>query len=175
MLTQAKREVNSINRKSIFNIGGMLLSFLAVGSLWFFFDFHSWTSHAGITIFLLAIAASTWMLYRGHMLIAKNDFTTHPNEFLANLKLYQLNRFNLYNKLYWVFALALSLGIVLYFIEILAYFDTWLQCLVIVFTFSWMVFCSTLVRRSVMKREKERIALLIEKFERLSKQFKTPL
>jgi hypothetical protein len=34
------------------------------------------------------------------------------------------------------------------------------------------VFCSALVRKVAMKREKERIALLIEKFERLSTQFK---
>lgn len=172
MLTQAKKEVNSIRNKSVMNITGMLLSFIAISCLWLFFDFQSWTTYAGIFIFLTAIAATTFMLYRGHRLISKNDFTTHPNEFLANLKLYQINRFNLYNKLYWIYAIALSLGIIFYFLEILTYFDTWLQCLIVLLTFSWMVFCSTLVRRAVMKREKERIALLIEKFERLGSQFK---
>lgn len=149
----------------------MTVSFVAVASLWLFFDFSSWTTHAGITLFLLAIASSVFMLYRSHRLIAKNDFTTHPNEFLANLKLYQLSRFNLYNKMYWVYAIGLSLGIVFYFFEILAYFSTWLQYLIILITFGWMLFCSTLVRKAVMKKEKERIALLIEKFERLRGQF----
>jgi membrane protein YdbS with pleckstrin-like domain len=175
MLVQAKKEVNSIRNKSLLNIAGMLLSFVAVGSLWLFFDFQAWTTHLGIAIFLMAIAVTTLMLYKGHRLISKNDFTTHPHEFLANLKLYQISRFSLYNSLYWIYTIALSMGILLCFIEILAYFETWIQYSVILLTFSWMVFCSTLVRRAVMKREKERIALLIEKFERLGSQFKQQL
>ncbi len=171
MLKQAKKEVSAIRSKSILNIAGMAISFVAVASLWLFFDFSSWTTHAGITLFLLAIAISVFMLYRSHRLIASSDFTTHPNEFLASLKLYQISRFNLYNKMYWVYAIGLSLGIVFYFFEILAYFDTWLQYLIIILTFGWMIFCSTLVRRAVMKKDKERIALLIEKFERLREQF----
>lgn len=172
MLTQAKKEVNSIRNKSILNIAGMLLSFVAVAGLLVGFDFQSWTTYAGIFIFLAAIAVTTLMLYRGHRLISKNDFTTHPNEFLVNLKLYQISRFNLYTKLYWIYAIALSLGISLCFVEILAYFETWIRTLVILLTFGWMVFCSTLVRKAVVKKEKERIALLIEKFERLASQFK---
>lgn len=171
MLQQAKKEVNAIRNKSILNIGGMLLSFIALALLWMFFDFNSWTTHAGLTIFMAAIAASTFMLYRSHRLIAKNDFTINPNQFLASLKSYQLSRYSLYSKIYWIYAIALSLGIVLYFFEILAYFDLWAQCLIIFFTFGWILFCSTLVRRAVMKKEKERIALLIEKFERLENQF----
>lgn len=150
----------------------MLLSFIALAVLWLFFDFNSWTTYAGLTIFMTAIAASTFMLYKSHLLIAKNDFTTNPNEFLASLKDYQLSRFSLYNKIYWIYAIALSLGIILYFFEILAYFDFWVQCIIILFTFGWILFCSTLVRKAVMKKEKERIALLIEKFERLENQFK---
>jgi membrane protein YdbS with pleckstrin-like domain len=175
MLRQAKKEVSAIRNKSLFNIVGMLLSFIAIVILWLFFSFNSWTTHAGLTIFLFAIAVSTFMLYKSHQLIAKNDFTTDPNKFLNNLKSYQLSRFSLYSKIYWVYAIALSLGITLYFFEILAYFDLWAQSLIILFTFGWIVFCSTLVRKAVMKKEKERIALLIEKFERLGNQFKEPI
>ena len=172
MLQQAKKEVNAIRNKSLLNIAGMLFSFIALAILWLFFDFNSWTTHAGLTIFMTAIAASTFMLYRSHRLISKNDFTTNPHQFLASLKDYQLSRFSLYNKIYWIYAITLSLGIVLYFFEILAYFDFWAQSIIILFTFGWILFCSTLVRRAVMKKEKERIALLIEKFERLENQFK---
>ncbi|SDK08761.1 hypothetical protein SAMN04487898_10611 [Pedobacter sp. ok626] len=172
MLQQAKKEVNAIRNKSLFNIVGMLLSFIAIVVLWLFYGFNSWTTHVGLTIFLSAIAVSTFMLYKSHQLLAKHDFTTNPNEFLDNLKRYQLSRFSLYSKLYWFYAIALSLGIVLYFFEILSYFDLWAQGLIVVFTFGWIIFCSTLVRKAVMKKEKERIALLIEKFERLGNQFK---
>lgn len=172
MLAQAKKEVGGIRIKSLLNIAGMVLSLLAFASMWLFFDFQSWTTHAAITIIIISIAIYTYILYRGYRLISKNDFTVHPNEFLAQLKLYQLNRFSLYNKLYWIYTVVLSFAIILFFFEMFSYFSIWIKCLITLFTFGWILFCSTLFRKAVMKKERERIGLLIEKFERISAQFK---
>ncbi|WP_412469210.1 hypothetical protein [Pedobacter sp. KLB.chiD] len=174
MLQQAKKEVNGLKLKSALNIGGMLLSFLAIAALWIFFHFESWTTHVGISITIIAIGVYTIILYRDYRLISKNDFTAHPNEFLNNLKTYQLNRYKLYNSLYWFYAIALSLGLIFYFVEILAYFNTIQKVIAIGLTALWIIFCSTILRKAVIKREKERIALLIEKFERISGQISTP-
>ncbi|WP_432714908.1 hypothetical protein [Pedobacter sp.] len=171
MLVQAKKEVNSMRNKSLLNILGMCLSLIAMACLWLFFDFNSWTTHVGITILITAIAVYTFILYRGHRLISKNDFTANPNDFLQELKLYQLSRYSLYNSLYWIYTVALSVGTALLFVEILAYFSVWKQVIAIICTFGWLLFCSTIVRKVVVKKEKERIALLIEKFERISGQF----
>jgi len=172
MLSQVKKDVGSIRTRSVLNIAGMILSFIAIAALWLFFDFKSWTTHAGLTITITVIAVYTFILYRGHKLIAQNDFTAHPKEFLSSLKNYQLDRFKLYNRLYWIYAVALSFGIVLFFFEMLSYYSFWKQCLIVGLTFGWIFFCSTLVRKTALKRERERISLLIEKFERISKQFK---
>ncbi|KIA93695.1 hypothetical protein OC25_11640 [Pedobacter kyungheensis] len=174
MLQQAKKEVNGLKLKSALNIGGMLLSFIAIAALWIFFHFESWTTHVGISITIIAIGVYTLILYRDYRLIAKNDFTAHPNEFLNNLKTYQLNRYKLYNSLYWFYVIALSLGLIFYFVEILAHFNTAQKVIAVGLTALWMIFCSTILRKAVMKREKERIALLIEKFERISGQISTP-
>ncbi|SFA58840.1 hypothetical protein SAMN04488511_12077 [Pedobacter suwonensis] len=174
MLQQAKKEVNGLKLKSALNIGGMLLSFIAIAALWIFFHFESWTTHVGISITIIAIGVYTLILYRDYRLIAKNDFTAHPNEFLNTLKTYQLNRYKLYNSLYWFYAIALSLGLIFYFVEILAYFSTIQRVVAIGLTALWIIFCSTILRKAVIKREKERIALLIEKFERISGQISTP-
>jgi hypothetical protein len=171
MLKQVKKEVNGIKRKSLLNIAGMILSFLAVASIWVFYDIQSWTTHVGITVIITAIGVYTFILYQSHRLISNNDFTVHPKAFLENLKLYQTSRYSLYNKLYWIYTFALSLGTMLYFFEVLGRLDVWVQYLLIIFSFAWMVFCSALVRKMALKRERERIALLIEKFERLSTQF----
>jgi len=174
MLQQAKKEVNGLKLKSALNIGGMLLSFIAIAALWIFFHFESWTTHVGISITIIAIGVYTLILYRDYRLIAKNDFTAHPNEFLNTLKTYQLNRYKLYHSLYWFYVIALSLGLIFYFVEILAHFNTAQKVIAIGLTALWMIFCSTILRKAVMKREKERIALLIEKFERISGQISTP-
>lgn len=172
MLRQAKKEVSSMRTKSLLNILGMILAFMALAILWLVFDFHSWTTHIGISIIIGAIAVYTIILYNNYRIISKSDFTANPNEFIAKLKLYQLNRFRLYNRLYWFYTIALSLGMVFYFFEILALLNPWMRIVAVVLSFGWMIFCSTLVRKAVIKKDKERIALLIEKFERISGQFK---
>jgi fatty acid desaturase len=172
MLRQAKKEVNGIKLKSLLNLAGMVVSFLAIASIWTFYDVQSWTTHAGLTIIITSIGIYTFLMYQGHKLIANNDFTIHPKAFLENLKLYQINRFSLYNRLYWMYTVALSIGLILCFFEMLARLEVWIQYLLVLFSFAWVIFCSALVRKVAMKREKERIALLIEKFERLSTQFK---
>jgi DNA integrity scanning protein DisA with diadenylate cyclase activity len=171
MLKQAKKEVNGMRTKSLLNIGGMIISSLAMATLWLFYDVKSWTTHAGISIIIIAIVVYTIILYNNYKIISKSDFTVNPNEFISNLKLYQLNRFALYNRLYWFYAIALSLGMVLYFVEILAHQNFWIQIIALIVSFGWMIFCSTLVRKAVIKKDKERIALLIEKFKRISQQF----
>ena len=172
MLKQAKKEVNSMRTKSLLNIGGMILSVLAMATLWMFYDVQTWTTHAGISIMISAILVFTFILYHNYRIISNIDFTVNPNEFIAKLKLYQLNRLAMYNRLYWFYTLALSLGMALYFIEILAHMEFWMQTIAIVLSFGWMIFCSTLVRKAVIKKDKERIALLIEKFERISGQLR---
>jgi membrane protein YdbS with pleckstrin-like domain len=172
MLQQAKKEVKSIRNKSLLNIIGMGLSFVAVACLWLFFDFNSWTTHAGITILITAIAIYTFILYRGHRLISETDFTANPNDFLSELRVYQISRYILYNRLFWIYMIALCVGSALFFFEVLSYFSFWKQVLVVMLSLGWFIFCSTILRSIVIKKEKERIALLIEKFERISAQFK---
>ncbi|MDQ8051514.1 MAG: hypothetical protein REI78_00745 [Pedobacter sp.] len=171
MLKQAKKEVSGMRTKSLLNLVGMSLSFLAFAALWLFFDFQVWTTHVGISIIIIVVGVYTIILYNNHRMIANSDFTANPNEFIKNLKRYQLTRFALHNRLYWFYAIALSLGMVLYFYEMLSYLNFWTQVLTVALSFGWMIFCSTLVRKAVIKRDKERIALLIEKFERIGGQF----
>ncbi|MCZ4222347.1 hypothetical protein [Pedobacter rhodius] len=171
MLQQAKKEVNGLKLKSTLNILGMTASFLAIAAIWIYYHFESWTTHVGISITMIAIGVYTLILYRDHRLIAKSDYTVHPNEYLRSLKTYQLNRYKLYNSLYWFYVVALSLGLIFYFVEILTHFNTIQKIIAVGLTAIWITFCSTILRKAVIKREKERIALLIEKFERISGQF----
>ncbi len=172
MLVQAKKEVKSIRTKSLFNIAGMVVSFLAMSSILLFFNFNSWTTPLGIGIIILAVAIYTLILYKEHLLISRNDFTAHPGAFLDQLKAYQLSRYNLYNRLYWFYTTAISIGLVLFFYETLNRMDAWVQVSFILFTICWILFCATTLRKGFMKREKERIDLLIEKFKRISDQLK---
>ena len=170
MLKQAKKEVNGMRTRSLLNIGGMVLSVIAMAMLWLLYDVQNWTTHAGITIIIITILVYTAILYNNYKIISKVDFTINPNDFINKLKLFQLDRLTMYNRLYWFYTIALSLGMVLYFIEILARMNFWMQIVAVVVSFGWMIFCSTVLRKAVIKKDKERIALLIEKFERIGSQ-----
>jgi hypothetical protein len=171
MLKQAKKEVSSLRIKSLTNIVGMALSFIAVSAIWLFFNFQSWTTYLGISIVIVAIGVYTVMLYINYRIIAKSDFTVNPNQFINQLKTYQLHKMALYNRLYWFYAIALSFGMGLYFIEVLADFEIWLKMIALTLSFGWIILCSTFFRKAIIKKETKKISLLIEKFERIGKQF----
>lgn len=172
MLKQVKKEVGSIRTRSILNILGMMASIVVLAALWILVDFQSVFTHIGLSIIVIAVTVYTFILFKNHQIISKTDFTADPSLFLQNLKSYQINRFSLYNKLYWFYIIALSLGMALYFLEIMPQLKAWVQASFVVLSFGWVIFCSTLVRKAVIKRDRERISLLIEKFTRLSEQFK---
>lgn len=171
MLSQAKKEVAGIRTRSLLNIFGMVLSFAAVVALLLFSPFNSWTTQTGLIIIIISVAISTLILYKDYRIIRQNDFTIHPSAFLSKLKIYQLNKFTIYNKLYWFYAMALSLGCIFYFYEVLDHLNLIVQIGIIAFTIFWMALCATILRKAYVKREKERLDLLIEKFERISEQF----
>ncbi len=171
MLKQAKRDMNSIRSKSIINILGMILSIVVVGSLWFY-QFDSWTTHAGIIIIILAIATFTFFIYKNYRTISSFDITQNPEAFLNKLKIYQIQKQQLYSQLYWIYAITLSIGMGLYMYALIDHLKPVAQIIFVGLSFGWIVFCSTLVRKAVVKKDKQRIALLIEKFERISAQFK---
>ena len=127
MLSQAKKEVAGIRTRSLLNIAGMILSFAAIAALLVFFQFNSWATPVGLCIILISIAISTFILYKDHTIISRNDFTQNPNDFLTQFKKYQLNKFTIYNKLYWFHAIALSLGFIFYFYEMLDNLPIWIQ------------------------------------------------
>lgn len=171
MLKQAKKEVKSIRNKSLLNIFGMALSFFAIIAVWLFLSFQSWTTYLGISIFMGTVGVYTVILYNNYRIIAKNDFTLDPNQFIEQLKRYQTNRIALYSNLYWVYAFVLSLATGLFFIEVLANFELWLKTTVISVTFIWIVFSSTYLRKAFIKKDKEKVNLLMEKLGRLKQQF----
>ena len=171
MLKQAKKEVGGIRRREMLNIIGMTVSFFGLSVFWFVFDFYSVLTHIGMSIIILSIMVFTVILYNNHKIISKTDFTANPIEFLNNLKKYQLNHYALYRNFYWFYVFALSLGMAFSYWEILDGLNRWVQGAAIFFSFVWIVFCSTLLRKAIIKRNKERMTLLIEKFTRISEQF----
>ncbi|WP_256004694.1 MULTISPECIES: hypothetical protein [Pedobacter] len=162
MLAQAKKEVSAIKTRSLLNIIGMLVSFAAFLSLFLFFSFDSWTTQAGLAIIAMLTGVYTFILYLDYRIISRTDFTADPASFLASLKAYQLNKFTLYNKLYWVYLVGLCLGFGLYAYDMLNHFSILWQALIIGFIVLWVSLSATILRKAYLNREKERLDQLMD-------------
>lgn len=170
MLLLAKKDINKIKSKSFVTILIMGITALITLTIPAFIPFNAPTTYLGILIIFLSIVIFMSLLWRDYRLLNKTDYSIDPSLYLEHLKEYQLNRFKLYNNLYWLYTIALILGLFFYNIEIFEFLSTTQKYLSVIATVLWIVFCSTFVRNAVINREKERIALLIERFERIKSQ-----
>ena len=110
-------------------------------------------------------------MLRDYRIINKRDFTTNPAEYLKSLKAYQKNRAKLLGNLYYIYVLLLSVGLLLYFIEVLQDVSMLSKILVYALTALWFLLCTFYLKNRIAKNEQEKINLLVDRLERLTEQF----
>lgn len=171
VLRQVKKDMSGLSRKLLLGIlamsGTVVLMFLIV----FFVPFKSIITYLGIGIIMLTVCIYAAMMLRDYKLISRNDFTTDPKNYLNELKKYQQNRIKFSGLVYYVYILLLSAGFGLYFIEILDMLPVWLKIVAYVVTAAWFLFCTFYLKDRINKAEEEKVALVIDRLERLQGQF----
>lgn len=171
VLRQVKKDMSGISRKLFLGIlamsGTVVLMFLIV----FFVPFKSAITYLGISIIMLTVCIYAAMMLRDYRLISRNDFTTDPKSYLSQLKKYQQNRLKFSGLVYYVYILLLSAGFGLYFIEILDLLTLWVKIVAYTATAAWFLFCTFYLKDRINKAEEEKVALIIDRLERLQGQF----
>jgi len=111
------------------------------------------------------------MMFRDYRLIHRRDVTVNPTDYLQSLKEYKKNRAVLYGKLYYSYIVLLSIGLALYFLEVLN--DATLLGKIIVYSLTtiWFLICTFYLKERIVKNEEEKINLIVERLERLKDQF----
>jgi hypothetical protein len=170
-LKQVKKSIGSMSRKLLWNITGMMFSLTGIFIVMLFFVFRSWTTYLGIGILLATMIVYVSMMIRDYRLINNRDITINPAEYLQGLKEYQRNRAIIYGWMYYLYVLLISIGLALYFFEVLR--DTSVQFKVIAYglTTAWLLFCTFYLKNRIFKNEEEKLNLMIERLERLQGQF----
>ena len=110
-------------------------------------------------------------MIRDYRIINKHDITTSPIQYLQSLKEYQKNRAKLYGNLYYTYVMLLSIGLAMYFWEVL--YDASLLGKIVVYslTAAWFLICTFYLKQRIVKNEEEKINLIVERLERLKGQF----
>jgi hypothetical protein len=170
-LKQVKKGISGLSRKLMWGIIGMVAALLNSFAVLFFAVFQSWVTYVGLFIMVITILLYVIMMIRDYRIIRKHDATTSPTEYLQDLKEYQKNRAKLYGNMYYTYVMLLSVGLALYFVEVLH--DASLTGKIVVYTLtaSWFLFCSLYLKQRIVKSEEEKINLIVERLERLKGQF----
>ena len=171
VLKQVKKGISSMSRKLLWNIAGMLFSLTGIFIVMLFFVFRALTTYLGITILMITMIVYVLMMIRDYKLIHKRDITINPSEYLEGLKEYQRNRATVYGWMYYLYVLLISIGLSLYFVEVLRNTSDQFKLVAYGLTAAWLLFCTFYLKNRIFKIEKEKLNLIIDRLERLQDQF----
>ena len=171
VLKQVKKGMGSLSRKLMWGIVAMIVAIVNAFVILFFMVFQSWVTYVGILIMLIPMVTYVIMMFRDYRLIHRRDVTVNPTDYLQSLKEYRKNRAVLYGKLYYSYIILLSIGLALYFLEVLN--DATLVGKIVVYTLTvvWFLICTFYLKDRIVKNEEEKINLIVERLERLKEQF----
>jgi len=171
VLKQVKKGMNNLVRNLFWGITGMLTALAGIFTVALFFVFQSWVTYTGIAVILLTMVAYVIMMIRDYRLINNQDFTTNPSAYLQGLKEYQKSRAKIYGWMYYLYVLLLSVGLTLYFFEVLQSASQVFKILAYGLTASWLAFCTFYLKGRIFASEQEKLNLMIDRLVRLQDQF----
>jgi len=170
-LKQVKKGVRGIKNQLYWGIVAMLAVLGLTFIILFFFAFQSWLTYAGLFVMLSAMMLYAVMIINNYRILNKRDATLNPNEYLDDLKQYQRNRAKITGWFFYLYLLLISIGLSLYFIEILNNASTFYKISVYSLTILWFLFLTFYYKKRIFRSEEEKLNLMIERLERLQGQF----
>ncbi|HEY0245496.1 MAG TPA: hypothetical protein VGC01_08045 [Mucilaginibacter sp.] len=171
VLKQVKKGMSGMSNKLLWNIVSMSVSFILFLGAMLFFVFKSWTTYAGMLIILITMILYISMMIRDYKLIHKRDATINPTDYLQNLKEYQKNRAEVYGWMLYIYVVLISIGMALYFFEVLQSATRAFKITAYSVTGLWLVFCTVYLRKRFVNNEQEKLNLMIDRLIRLQSQF----
>ena len=170
VLKQVKKGIRSITSQLYWGIVAMVAVLALTFIITIFFVFQ-WLTYVGLFIMLITMMVYAVMIIRNYRILNKRDATINPSEYLQDLKEYQKNRTKIAGWFYYLYVLLISLGLSLYFVEVLKNSTIYYKILVYGFTITWVFFLTFYYKKRIFKNEEEKLNLIIEKLERLQGQF----
>ncbi|WP_183574694.1 hypothetical protein HDF18_00960 [Mucilaginibacter sp. X5P1] len=171
VLKQVKKGIRSITSQLYWGVVAMIAMLALTFFILFFFVFQSWLTYVGIIIMLVTMLLYAILIIRNYRILNKRDATINPTEYLQNLKEYQKKRAKIVGWFYYLYVLLISLGLSLYFVEVLKGATIYYKIAVYGLTIIWIFFLTFYYKKRIFKNEEEKLNLIIEKLERLQGQF----
>jgi hypothetical protein len=169
-LKQVKKGVRAITSQLYWGIVATVAVLVVTFIIMFFFAF-TWLTDLGLFIMLITMLLYAVMTVRNYRILHKRDATLNPTEYLQDLKHYQRNRAKIAGWFYYIYVLMISVGLSLYFIEVLRNTSIYYKVAVYGLSIIWVLFLTFWYKKRIFKSEEEKLNLIIERLERLQGQF----
>jgi hypothetical protein len=170
-LKQVKKGIRGITNQLYWGIVTMMAVLGLTFVILFFFVFQSWMTYMGIFIMLITMLVYATLIIRNYRVLKKHDATQNPTDYLQDLKEYQKNRAKIAGWFYYLFVMLISLGLSLYFVEVLRHVSIYGKVAIYSLTIIWFLFLTFYYKKRIFKNEEEKLNLIIERLERLQGQF----
>lgn len=170
-LKQVKKGIRGITSKLYWGIVAMIALIVCAFIITFFFAFRSPATIAGILIILITMLMYLSLIVRHYHILNKHDLTQNPTEYLNTLKAYQKNRSKVIGWFYYVFMLLISVGLALYFVEVLEEAPLYFKLITYGSIILWFLFITFYLKPRMFKNEEEKLNLMIDRLIRLQEQF----
>jgi len=171
VLKQVKKGVRGIKNQLYWGVVATMAVLALTFVIMFFFVFKSWLTYMGIFIMLFTMLMYAVMVIRNYRILNRRDATINPVEYLDDLKQYQRNRAKITGWFFYLYLMLISLGLSLYFIEILQSATTFYKVSIYTITVAWFLFLTLYYKKRIFRNEEEKLNLMIERLERLQGQF----
>ena len=171
VLKQVKKGMSGISQKLLWNITSMVVTLWAILVMMLFFVFQSWITYLGMGILVITILLYALMMVRDYRIISKQDITINPADYLQSLKEYQYNRVKIYGWMYYVYVVLISVGLLLYFYEVLDSMSTAFKVIVYTAYSALILTCTFYIRERFVKSEQEKLNQMIDRLAKLQGQF----
>lgn len=171
LIRAIKKSKRSFGSKLMKETAGMaiLLAFFSI--IWYYGQSALWTTHLA---FLIIVSLSIYYLIIqviDYKTISNSDLLLKkPHEYILHLKDYKQRRYIFNTRKYYFYSVFVGIALILYFIELYFYSPIWLILIGMVFTIGWFFLCWYLMKIYI-KREQDVLNEMINKLERLEKQF----
>ena len=171
VLKQVKKGISDITNQLYWAIVATVAVLVLTFIILFFFVFQSWVTYVGIVIMLITMLLYAVMTIRNYRILNKRDATLNPTEYLQDLKDYQKSRAKIAGWFYYTYVLLISVGLSLYFIEILKGSSLPYKILVYGLSVIWILFLTFYYKKRIFRNEEEKLNLMIDRLKRLQDQF----
>ncbi|RKR83459.1 hypothetical protein BDD43_3668 [Mucilaginibacter gracilis] len=171
VLKQVKKGMGSLRFKTLQGIIGISVALAVTAIALLFAVFTSWASYIGLITLIIGMSIYLSLQIGDYRTISSHDPTIDPVKYLDTLKIYQKRRAYLYDKFYYIYAVIITIGVGFYAVEVLEDKPLMVKLVYYSLTAAFIIFCSLFLKDKIIKSEKEKVSLLIEKLERLQEQF----